>query len=261
MSWTTVNYGYWEFWAPYNPSNEYYGTQKCIFDGENKLIYVNPNESDISVKEDVYSGWKEWISVRDNSKYPPAIRTTGGDPIPGTNQFTGDTYFLFNGWRFYIDHSLNIDGVIFSDDFPSPFIQKEGTQIVTNKVSSLVQTVTTESIGGITVPTVQEIRQEMDVNSTKLTSINNKVQTLNNGPTATQIADAVRTELTPELAHIMTIENTGLTSSQATMLLEMYELLGLDPTKPLIVTQTARVAGDISQSIVTSNTETIVSRV
>lgn len=32
----------------------------------------------------------------------------------------------------------------------------------------------------------------------------------------------------------------GLTVPQATMLLEMYELLGLDPTKPLIVTATTR---------------------
>lgn len=234
---------------------------KVIFDGKNKLIYVSPNESVISVKQDVYSDWKEWASLRDNAKFLPAIRVTGGDPIAGTTTFTGDTYFLINGWRFLIDHSLNIDGVIYSDDFSSPFIQQEGTQIITNKVSSLVQTVATESIGGITVPTAAEIRQEMDVNSSKLIAINNKVQTLNNGPTAAVIADAVRAELTPELAHLMTLENTGLTSTQATMMLEMYELLGLDPTKPLIVTQTARVAGDISQNITTSSTETIVSRV
>jgi hypothetical protein len=187
MSWVTSNYGFWEFWAPYGSQLDAVGTQKCIFDGENKLIYVNPNDSNISIKQDVYSAWKEWTTVRDNAKFLPAIRVTGGDPIAGTTSFTGDTYFLFNGWRFLIDHSLSIDGVIYSDDFPSPFIQVTGTQIVTNKVSSLVQTVTTESISGITVPTAQDIRNEMDANSTKLTSINNKVQTLNNGPTAVQI--------------------------------------------------------------------------
>lgn len=191
MSWATANYGYWEFWAPYDPQQGFYGTQKCIFDGENKLIYVNPNESIISIKEDVYSGWKEWVSVRDNSKFPPAIRTTGGDPIPGTNQFTGDTYFFINGWRFIIDHSVAIDGVIYSDDFPSPFVQVAGTQIVTNKVSSLVQTVTTESIGGITIPSVQDIRQEMDVNSSKLQLIKEKTDTITPPPTPAAIADAV----------------------------------------------------------------------
>ena len=186
----SLHYGYWEFWAPIDPPNGFYGTQKCIFDGDNKLIYVNPNESEISVKEDVYSGWKEWVAVRENSKYPPAIRTTGGDPIPGTNQFTGDTYFLINGWRFLIDHSLNIDGVIYSDDFPSPFVQQSGTQIVTNKVSSLVQTVTTESIGGVTVPSAQDIRIEMDTNSIKLIQIKAILDSLP-APTAEEIRQEI----------------------------------------------------------------------
>lgn len=263
MSWVTANYGFWEFWAPYGSQPGALGTQKCIFDGENKLIYVNPDDSDISVKQDVYSAWKEWTTVRDNAKFLPAIRVTGGDPIAGTTSFTGDTYFLINGWRFLIDHSLNIDGVIYSDDFPSPFIQVAGTQIVTNKVSSLVQTVTTESIGGISVPTVQEIRQEMDANSSKLISIDGKVQTLQNGPSAIAIADAVRTELTPELTHLLALQNgEGLNSTQATMLLEIYRLYGLDPTKPLVVTKTNRSAGaGISQAITTNDNQTTITRV
>lgn len=207
MSWVSANYGYWEFWAPQNPTLGFYGAQKCVFDGENKLIYVNPNDTEISIKEDVYSAWKAWASVRDNTKFLPAIRVTGGDPIAGTTSFTGDTYFLINGWRFLIDHSLAIDGVIYSDDFPSPFVQVAGTQIVTNKVSSLVQTVTTESIGGVSIPTVQEIRQEMDVNSTKLTSINDRVQTL---PTAVQVrqemdANSVKLELIKTILETMDI--------------------------------------------------------
>lgn len=205
-----LNYGYWEFWAPQNPTLGFYGSQKCVFDGINKLIYVNPDDTEISIKVDVYSAWKEWAAVRDNAKFLPAIRVTGGDPIAGTTSFTGDTYFLINGWRFLIDHSLAIDGVIYSDDFPTPFIQVAGTQIVTNKVSSLVQTVTTESIAGVVVPTVQEIRQEMDVNSSKLTAINNKVQTLNNGPTAVQIrqeidANSVKLELIKTILESMDI--------------------------------------------------------
>lgn len=193
MSWASANYGYWEFWAPYDPENGFYGEHKCIFDGINKLIYVNPNIAAISVKEDLYSDWKEWVQVRDHAKFPPAIRTTGGDPIGG-GEFTGDVYFLINDWRMIIDHSLDIDGVIYSDNFPSPFVQVEGTQIVTNKVSSLVSVIAPQvEVGGITVPTVQEIRQEMDSNSTKLTAINSKVQTLNNGPTAVQIRQEMDT--------------------------------------------------------------------
>jgi hypothetical protein len=259
MSWLTANYGFWEFWAPYDPANGYYGEQKCIFDGVNKLIYVNPNVSSISVKEDIYSNWKEWVQVRDNSKFPPAIRVTGGDPIGG-GAFTGDVYFMINGWRLYIDHSLNIDGVIYSDNYPSPFVQQENTQIVTNKVSSLVSVVATETVGGITVPTVQQIRQEMDANSSKLTAIKTKTDVI---ATSSQIASAVRTELTEELDHVLTLQNgQGLSGSQATMLLEIYRLYGLDPTRPLIVTKTARTAGDgISQNIISDDNQTIVARV
>lgn len=202
MSFVTANYGYWEFWAPYAPLDGFYGEHSCIFDGENKLIYVNPAIASISVKEDIYSDWKEWSQVRDHAKFLPAIRTTGGDPVGG-GEYTGDVYFLINGWRLIIDHSLNIDGVIYSDDFPSPFVQVEGTQIVTNKVSSLVSVIAPQ-ISGITVPTVTEIRQEMDTNSTKLISIKDKVDTLNNGPTAAQIRQEMDTN-SEKLAQIKAI--------------------------------------------------------
>ncbi len=75
------------------------------------------------------------------------------------------------------------------------------------------------------------------------------------------LAEAVRTELTPELTKIMLLEN-GLTPTQATVLQEIYALYGLDFTKPLIVTQNSRQAGlDIVQNIVTNSTQTIITRV
>jgi hypothetical protein len=77
----------------------------------------------------------------------------------------------------------------------------------------------------------------------------------------TDIAEAVRTELTPELTHIMLQEN-GLTATQATMLTEIYALYGLDPTKPLIVTDTNRQAGSGIQQTINSGTSiTTVTRV
>jgi hypothetical protein len=169
----------------------------CTFDGVNKIITVGPNTSILNVKKEIYSDWKEWQLLRDNSKYLPAIRSTGGDPIGG-GAFTGDVYFLINGWRILIDHSCTVDGVIYSDDYPSPFIQITGTQIVTNKVSSLVTVIApTVNVSGLTVPTAAEnaaanwsyitrsltqtptfngptaaqIRQEMDSSSTVLSSI------------------------------------------------------------------------------------------
>jgi hypothetical protein len=262
MSWVTANYGYWEFWAPYDPINGYYGGQKCTFDGLNKIIYVNPDVTELSIRDDVYSNWKEWVQVRDNSKFAPAIRTTGGDPV-GSGQFTGDVYFLINGWKLYVDLTkVSITGVLYSDNYNTAYYSLIGVPQFPVKVSSLVSVVATETIGGISIPSVQEIRQEMDTNSSKLIEIKSKTDTITTAPTAAQIADEVRIELTPELAKIMTLSsNPGLTNSQATMLLEMYELLGLDPAKPLIVTETSRVAGDIEQNIITSSSSTIVTRV
>jgi len=246
MTTLSLNYNYWEFWAPYDPASDFYGQQKVTFDGLNKLIYVNPEVTEISVKQDIYSNWKEWAQVRTNSSFLPAIRVVGGDPITGTSDFTGDTYFLINGWRIIIDHGFTISGVIFSDDFATPYVEAEGAKLVLNKVAALVQTVAPQiNVEDLTVtvdpqaPTVVEIRQEMDANSTKLASINTTVS-----------------EIDTTLSGLQ----TGLTETQATMLLEMYELLGLDPTKPLVVTESARTAGTISQTIATTPTSTTVSR-
>ncbi len=57
------------------------------------------------------------------------------------------------------------------------------------------------------------------------------------------------------------VPTAGLTPTQSTMLLEMYELLGLDPTKPLLVTKTARTAGSISQTISGDSNSTTVTRI
>jgi hypothetical protein len=75
------------------------------------------------------------------------------------------------------------------------------------------------------------------------------------------LADAVRVELTPELTHVMLLEN-GLTASQATVLQEIYSIFGLDVTKPLVVTGNARTAGaGITQQIVTNSNQTVITRV
>jgi hypothetical protein len=129
MSWLTNNYGYWEFWAPYDPANGYYGNQKCIFDGQNKLIYISPDVDSISVKQDLYSNWKEWVQVRDNSKFVPAIRVTGGDPV-GSGKYAGDIYFLINGWQIVIDHLVSVEGTLYHDDPISPYIIQSGGGVI-----------------------------------------------------------------------------------------------------------------------------------
>lgn len=74
------------------------------------------------------------------------------------------------------------------------------------------------------------------------------------------ISAAVKTSIQPELDIINNTIN-GLTPQQETMLLEIYRLMGLDPTKPLVVTQTNRSAGpEIMQTIVGNESITTVTR-
>lgn len=111
---------------------------KVVFDGINRLIIINPGEPVISVKNDIYSSWKEWARLRDNAKFLPAVRTTGGDPIGG-GQFTGDSYFMTNSWRVYVSDATEINGVLYSDNYPSPFVTAPEANIVRSTVSSLAQ--------------------------------------------------------------------------------------------------------------------------
>jgi len=115
MNFTTLNYGSWEFWEAYDPANNYFGAQKVTFDGYNKLILVNEGITELDAKADIYSAWKEWVSVvkfakngssapfpqandAQNSKWPFAITAVGGESISDT-EFLGSSFFLENGWR------------------------------------------------------------------------------------------------------------------------------------------------------------------
>lgn len=52
-----------------------------------------------------------------------------------------------------------------------------------------------------------------------------------------------------------------LTAEQETMLMEIYALLGLDPTRPLVNTKTSRQAGAIVQHVNSTSTQTTVTRI
>jgi hypothetical protein len=80
-------------------------------------------------------------------------------------------------------------------------------------------------------------------------------------PPATVIAKAVRAELSPELIHLVSLQN-GLTAGQSTMLLELYRLMGLDPTRPLYVDKGIRtVLPEIRQTLDDDTLRTIVTRI
>lgn len=51
--------------------------QKVDFDGINRYIILKDGFPSIDVQVDIYSDWKEWWLMGDNSKYPQALRTFG----------------------------------------------------------------------------------------------------------------------------------------------------------------------------------------
>lgn len=211
-------YAFWSYWGLY---------QKVTFDGVNKLITVNAGVTSLNLRSELYSAWINWLAIEQNTGFLYAMRYSGLDVIPGG--FTGDIYFLINGWRLIIDLTkVAVNGVLYSEDYPTAYYDVNLTPQYPATVSALVNTVVTYQ------------------------------NVLSGDPTS--VAAAVRTNLTPELAKI-TAQTDGLTTSQLTMLQSIFELYGLDPTKPLIVTDTSRTAGTISQTINKTANSTTVTRV
>jgi hypothetical protein len=244
-----------EVWASWGA--DWVLNDKVSFDGINKIIYVHEDVTEFNIRTDLYTSWVDWVALYDHTKFLPAIRVTGLDPIGG-GVYTGDVYFLINGWKLAINlQTVKVNGVLFSDDYDTAYYTLGLVAQYPATVSSLVTTVETGGGGGATpaevwsynnrslttafptAPTAVQIRQEIDNNSTKMAEILDQI------------------DVTQGL--IVGIQG-GLSGPQATMLLEMYNLLGLDPSKPLVVTETSRTAGDISQMILTDATSTIVQR-
>jgi len=127
---------WWEDWNLYH---------KVTFDGVAKLIICNPGETQINVKEDIYSAWKEWVLIRDHSKFPEAIRNVGGDPITEILSL-GATFFLMNGWRIRPaeeSYDLYINGNLYVNEGGSPFVDTLGEWNVKiiSTVSNLIDTI------------------------------------------------------------------------------------------------------------------------
>jgi hypothetical protein len=124
-------------------------------DGPNLTITIN-SIGTIGVLT-IYSEWKEWFIDSDNSKYPPAFRVIGGDPLGGGLN-AGSYVFLQNqdGWRIKPaeqDGETVITGNLFAEDATiALFIPTEG-DFNTNirlQTSSLTQTQTIVSGSGVT---------------------------------------------------------------------------------------------------------------
>ena len=97
---------------------------KVTFDGQNKIIDIDSPNTSIDVKIDLYSDWKEWVKLGDNSKWEQAFAVVGGEPLPG-GKYVPSFYFLINGWkvRTYLGTTTIFIGTnLFTEDGSTPFI-------------------------------------------------------------------------------------------------------------------------------------------
>lgn len=101
------------------------------FDGINRQIIVDdPADVALDVQYDLYSRWKDWSLLSDNSKYAPALRAVGGDPT-AAGQTAPIFYFTQNLWTVYINNGEIVDFALnlYSDDYSSPFIVAPGSGV------------------------------------------------------------------------------------------------------------------------------------
>ena len=133
-------YNYWDYWNLYH---------KVTFDGPNKIIWVNPGVTELNVKEDIYSDWKEWMLGHDSvvtAWFLEASESIGGQPLPGS-RFVGSTFFLVNGWRikpYSGSYTLVVNGNLYTIEGDSPYLDADGylnNIRIESTVSTLVETV------------------------------------------------------------------------------------------------------------------------
>lgn len=107
------------------------------FDGINKLIILDAGVTSFSVG-DLYSRWKDWFALSDNSKYETAFgNSIGGDPLGGGIEL-GSYYFLQNGWLIRpqeADHTLEVTGNL----YPIPDTAALFTETVGSFQVSIIQ--------------------------------------------------------------------------------------------------------------------------
>lgn len=122
------------------------------FDGANKRIHIELDAVNNNVvtftPEMLWSRWVDWYLTGDNSKYPQALRITGGDPIGG-GQYIGNYLFFRNdlGWRGVppmVDGVfIVINGAFYAEDPNLPVMENNAgqeTDLVINR-SSIVTSV------------------------------------------------------------------------------------------------------------------------
>lgn len=145
---------------------------KFIFEGNSLHIHIDEsavvNGAVSFTVEELWTEYLIWFAQGDNSKYPPALRLTGGDPIGG-GQNIGNYVFLRNdlGWRgkppLLDGVAVVIDGAFYAEDSTLPIFENnpnQETDIIINR-SSMVTAVETGTSGSSSGITMSELQSEM----------------------------------------------------------------------------------------------------
>jgi hypothetical protein len=156
--WSSTFYGTWWQWLPTDEGG--YPDQKVAFDARNKLIYVNEGVTELDVKVDIYSAWKEWELGSPEYPHPTAylqaFTVVGGDDITA-NQKLGATFFLENGWRIVPwasndGYVLTINGNIYTREAGGNPIIPESNVTISLTRSNLIDVVVVEPVAATISP-------------------------------------------------------------------------------------------------------------
>lgn len=192
----------------------------------------------LSIRE-IYSEWKDWLLADDSRRaFPQAFRVVGGDPI-STTENLGSTFFILEPWKIRpaeYQHALILEGNIFTDPeggFPAVPTLGGFTVAVIFKVSTLVEQVNVGGGGGLTpAETADAVWEAPIADYTDPLTMGGKIL--------------------EDLAAILAAGGS-LTPTQELQLSEIWKILGLDPTNPLIVNKTRRTAGAAVQQDIEEN--------
>ena len=224
--------GFWPNWW-----DDWILEHKVSFSGVEKIIYLHPDVTTIDVKEDIYSAWKEWVLLRDNSRFLEAIRVVGGDPITNIVSL-GATYFLINGWKIRPaegSYSLAVNGNLYSDDGLDPFINTLGdynVRISMNR-SNLIDTVSTGGgSGGLTV-----------AENAKLMSL----------PSAATIATAVSAEIYDIIRTDPSIELSSIPNTTAPLATQIQFIFQYFRNKRTVTNTTERMYKENASTVLGSS--------
>ncbi len=140
------------------------------FNGSTKIITLTSGTTVLDVK-DLYSRWKDWVLLSDNSKWDTAFQTTGGDVIDAGAGTSVPLYaFLINGWKIKpqeSNHTLNVTGgILLVDGGGDPFLNTTGSYVVRINYSQPVQAITVatgDGSGGSI--SQQSIRDSLEISS------------------------------------------------------------------------------------------------